>query len=96
MDTEGNLLRVSVPAADLPDAVGAECVLTELTGFLKRLTKLWADGAYRPLVEWVKDEFGIDLDIVTKAQDQQGFVVLARRWVVERTIAWVIRFRRLS
>ena len=96
MDTHGNLLRVNVHTANLQDAVGAECVLAEMTGFLGRLVKLWADGAYRACVEWVKDELGIDMEIVTRPEGQRGFVVLPRRWVVERTIAWLCRNRRLS
>ena len=96
VDTQGHLLRVSVHVADLHDSVGAECGLAELTPFLGRLVKLWADSAYRPIVEWVKAAFGIELDIVTQAKDHKGFVVLPRRWVVERTIGWLNRNRRLS
>jgi putative transposase len=61
------------------------------------LSKLWADQNYSgELVEWVKEQFGIELEIVKKLVEQHTFVVLPRRWVVERTFAWLGRYRRLS
>jgi transposase len=58
---------------------------------------IWADGNYRgELIEWVRAKLGWELCIVEKAQGQKGFVTLPRRWVVERTIAWLNRYRRLS
>jgi transposase len=57
----------------------------------------WADQGYAgDLVEWAAILLGITLSIVKRPNDQQGFVVLARRWVVERSIAWINRCRRLS
>lgn len=96
VDTLGLLLRVSVHEADISDAEGGEFVLVDLGTLKKRLRKLWADQAYRGLVDWVKEEYGLDLEIVEKQPGQRGFVVLPRRWVVERTIAWLGRNRRLS
>lgn len=62
-----------------------------------RLRLIWADGGYRgELVEWVKGALGWQLEIVEKVEGQKGFVVLPRRWVVERTFAWLTRHRRLS
>jgi transposase len=64
---------------------------------LPRLQKIWADGNYDgPLVQWVKNCWGFDLEIVVKPADQRGFSVLPRRWVVERTFAWLGKQRRLS
>ncbi len=64
---------------------------------LPRLQKIWADGNYDgPLVQWVKNCWGYDLEIVVKPEGQKGFCVLARRWVVERTFAWLGKQRRLS
>jgi putative transposase len=61
------------------------------------MRKVWADQGYTgDLADWLHAEYGIDLEIVLKAADQQGFAVLPRRWVVERTIAWQGRNRRLS
>ena len=66
-------------------------------GQVSRISLIWADGAYKgPLVDWVKQQYGWVLEIVKKPADQQGFRVLPRRWVVERTLAWLGRYRRLS
>jgi putative transposase len=54
------------------------------------------EGIEAGLVEWTKRVLGWKLEIVEKAEGQKGFVVLPRRWVVERTIAWLNRQRRLS
>lgn len=65
--------------------------------FLPDLSLIWADQGYHGSVgEWVKDEYGLTLQIVEKEPGQQGFKVLPRRWVVERTFAWLGRYRRLS
>jgi putative transposase len=97
VDTDGRLLCVIVTPADLSDREGAECVLNAIAATLPRLAKLWADQNYAgELIEWVKDEFGLELEIVKKLTDQQGFIVLPRRWVVERSFAWFGRYRRLS
>jgi putative transposase len=96
VDTLGLLLRVSVHEADISDAEGGEFVLVDLGTLKERLRKLWADQAYRGLVDWDQEEYGLDLEIVEKQTGQRGFVVLPRRWVVERTIAWLGRNRRLS
>ena len=56
VDTLGLLLRVSVHEADISDAEGGEFVLVDLGTLKKRLRKLWADQAYRGLVDWVKEE----------------------------------------
>jgi transposase len=65
-----------------------------------RLKLIWADGGYRgyrgELIEWVKRTLGWQLEIVAKVEGQRGFVALPRRWVVERTFAWLNRNRRLS
>ncbi len=56
-----------------------------------------ADGGYTgSLIEWVKEQFGWVLQIVTRPAETKGFVLLPRRWVVERTFAWLNRCRRLS
>ena len=97
-DTVGNLLEVVVHAADIQDRDGAKLVLNKLTEATKaRLQKVWADGGYRgQLIDWVRDHLEIILEIVSRDPDQPGFQVLPRRWVVERTFAWLGRYRRLS
>jgi len=98
VDTVGNLLDVVVHAADIQDRDGAKLLMNKLTTMLQlRLQKVWADGAYRgKLVSWFSEELHILLDIVSPPADQNGFEVLPRRWVVERTLAWLGRYRRLS
>lgn len=94
----GLILAVVVHAADLQDRDGAKLVLQRLLlGRFPRLKLIWADGAYGgELVEWAKTFFGWVLEVVKRPKDQKGFVVLPRRWVVERTLGWLGRYRRLS
>jgi putative transposase len=98
VDTPGNLLEVVVHAEDIQDRDGAQLVLSKLSkATINRLEKIWADSAYSgKLIAWVHEQLDCLLEIVKKATDQQGFEVLPRRWVVERTLAWLSRFRRLS
>ncbi len=98
VDTVGNLLEVVVHAANIQDYDGAKLVLTKLSHSVSTLKKLWADAMYKKngLVDWVRDSLNIALEIVEREPDQVGFKVLPRRWVVERTFAWLGRYRRLS
>lgn len=98
VDTEGNLMEVAVTSASVQDRDGAQLLFRKLPLLIIAfLLKVWADGAYRgQLIDWLHQQFAIDLDIVERAPDQQGFHVLPRRWVVERTLAWLGRYRRLS
>lgn len=82
--------------ADFHDAEGAELVLAGVRATFRRLAKLWADRAYEAARDWIEAELGLALEIVAKAADQRGFVVLPKRWIVERTLAWLSRNRRLS
>lgn len=62
-----------------------------------RLLKIWTDQGYRgDFITLVKQQWGIQLEIVQREAGQIGFVVEARRWVVERTFAWLGKYRRLS
>ncbi len=97
MDTEGHLLAVLVEPADSGDRDGARWVFTSVAGRWTELQKVWADQGYTgDLAEWLRAEYGIELEIVVRSTEQAGFAVLPRRWVVERTIAWQGRSRRLS
>ena len=97
VDTCGLLLAVVVTAASVQDRDGARLLLQRLAGFCKKLRLIWVDGAYRgPLVDWVAERFRFRLMPVLRPDGQKGFAVLARRWVVERTFAWLGHNRRLS
>ncbi len=86
-----------VHAANIQDRTGAKLLIVELMGRFPRLTLLWADGGYRgKLVGWIASVTGWTLEIVKRTDDQKGFIVLPKRWIVERTFGWFGRYRRLS
>jgi putative transposase len=87
-----------VHRGDIQDRDGAKLLLAALLPMLRlRLLQIWADGGYRgALIDWCRQCFQITLEIVLPAPDQSGFQVLPRRWVVERTFAWLGNYRRLS
>lgn len=96
VDTMGYLITLVVHAASMADCKGAKRVIAKLFETLKTVKLIWADGSYKgELIEWVKKEFDCILEVVKKKK-KRGFQVLPRRWVVERTFAWLMRFRRLS
>ena len=100
VDTLGLLLVVVVHAADVQDRDGARQVLEVLASKFRRLRLVWADGGYAGhLVEWVRSlrrRDKVRLEIVKRSDEMAGFVVLPKRWIVERTFAWLYRCRRLS
>ena len=97
VDTLGLLLAVVVHAADIQDRDGAKLVLAKARERCPRLRLLWADGGYAgQLVDWVREKCGWLLEIVKRPDGARGFRVLPRRWVGERTFAWLGRSRRLS
>jgi putative transposase len=97
VDTMGLLMAVVVTAASVQDRDGARLLLTRLSGACKKLRRVWVDGAYRgQLLDWVAEHCRCRLQVVLRSDDQTGFVVLPRRWVVERTFAWLNQARRLS
>jgi putative transposase len=103
VDTSGLPLSDYVSSADVQDRVGARCLLSGLKALLPSLKKIWADGAYtgEKLARWCKEQGGWELQIVERSSsssstDTEGFAVLPRRWIVERTFGWLMRNRRLS
>src|SRR5437588_5852011 len=97
VDTLGLLLAVVVTSAALSDPAGARLLLSRLGGACKKLRRIWVDGAYRGhLMEWVLLHCKFVLQPILRSATQKGFVVLPRRWVVERTFAWITQCRRLS
>jgi putative transposase len=89
-----------VTAANVQDVHAGKqlfSALAEKSTLLSRLEKIFADGGYRgELVDWVQQNLHIVLEIVLKLDDQKGFQVLPKRWVIERTFAWISRNRRLA
>jgi transposase len=101
VDTMGLLLTVMVTSASVQDKVGAKPVLTRLAGDFRTLRLVWADGGYANSLEegllgWARRALGIVVEIVKRNDDAKGFQLLPRRWVVERTFAWLVRNRRLA
>ncbi len=98
VDTLGILLSVYVTPAEVQDRIGARCLLAGLKVLLPHLKKIWADGAYtgEKLAGWCKEQGGWELQIVQRSADTEGFAVLPHRWIVERTLGWLMRNRRLS
>jgi len=95
-DTDGRLLAVEVHAADVQDRDGAKGVLKLSRRAFPFVERVFADGGYAGrLVSWAKDNAHIALDIVRRTPGKRGFVVIRRRWVVERAFAWIMKCRRL-
>jgi putative transposase len=97
VDTLGLLMVLVVHAANIQDRDGAKLVLELLVGKFPRLRKIWADGGYAgQLIGWVAKTGGWVLEIVKRTDKLPKFVVLPKRWIVERTFGWLGRYRRLS
>ena len=112
VDTEGNLLKVKVHPADLHDKAGGRLVLAGLHLLFPAILLVWADTHYQGLRAWAKENLGWTIEVVKHwwtgvqgfwcAPGQEppiipsGFHVLPHRWVVERTLSWLSRFRRLA
>lgn len=95
VDTLGLIWSLVVHPADVQDPQGAWLVLTDAFGRMERLKVILADGIYAAARLFV-GALGWKLEVVKKPQEQKGFAVLAKRWIVERTFAWLGRNRRLS
>lgn len=97
VDTLGLVLIVVIHAANIHDSIGAREVLRTLKDkYLWGIRKIFADGGYLgELIEWAWVQFGWTLEIVRKTE-LKTFKVLPKRWIVERTIAWLTFHRRLS
>jgi putative transposase len=99
VDALGLPIAWYVTPADLSDSQGARRLLGGLAFFLPRLKKLWADAAYRgkEVADWCRQQgAGWDLEIVKREPGRRGFVVQPRRWIVERSFAWLSRNRCLA
>ncbi|MFE3654635.1 MULTISPECIES: IS5 family transposase [unclassified Streptomyces] len=96
VDTLGLLLGVMVTAADTGDRTAAHVLLGQVADVHHRLELVWADGGYTgSLLEHCLAAFALVLAIVKRSDDMRGFVVLPKRWIVERFFAHLMRTRRL-
>jgi len=97
VDTLGLLLGVMVTAADVGDRTAAQVLLREVTDAHHLLALVWADGGYTgSLIEHCLAVLALVLTIVKRTDDVKGFVVLPKRWIVERFFAHLMRSRRLA
>jgi len=96
VDTDGRLLMVHLTAADIADSAGAQMILEAIRKRWPWVKHLFADGAYDRLKLMNKAAYlDFVIEIIRRSDDQKGFEVLPRRWVVERTFGWMTRWRRL-
>ena len=100
VDTLGLVLRVVVTAASVGEREGGKQVLKrvkEMGESVFRLHTIWADGGFdgEPFMQWVMDVCRWIVEVVLRPQQTKGFVVLKKRWVVERTFGWFMGCRRL-
>lgn len=96
VDTLGLLLAVTVTAASVQDRDGAGPLLALLRERFSTIKLVWADGGYAGrLIIWAKSALHLAVTVVKRSDDASGFVVVPRRWVVERTFGWLLRHRRL-
>lgn len=98
MDTEGLVITVQVTGASVQDHHQVYQLVAAGKERTSRLVKVWVDEGYqgKDVAQAIKDDLAVDLEIVPKPTGQKGFVLVPRRWVVERTFAWLGRYRRLS
>ena len=102
VDTLGMVVSAVVHSAGIQDRDGAKPVLRKMVGRSPRLKKILADGIYNGgIAGWAKENGGWILELVVRPpdgdeQEEKKFKVLKWRWIVERTFAWLGRYRRLS
>jgi putative transposase len=98
VDTLGMVLAIVVHNATCQDQCGAEWVMDVLGEKYRRLKVIFGDSAYgrSGLPDWVEQTFGWIVQTVLRPVNVKGFVVLPKRWIVERTFAWLARYRRHS
>ena len=96
MDTLGLLLEVVVHAADIQDRDGAKLVFKRIKKHFQKLKLIWADGGYAgKLIAWVNRYHHRTLKIIKRTDNLKGFKVVPKRWIVERTLSWLYKYRRL-
>ena len=98
LPADGNLLGLVTHSADIQDRDGAPAVISQARESFPAISQVFADGGYagNKLKGALSGEDALHIEIVKRPPGISGFVVIARRWVVERTFAWLGRCRRLA
>ena len=98
VDTLGMILTAIVHVADIQDRDGAVLVFERFKGCFPWVSLIWVDGAYAgDKLAWQVANFGsFRLEVVKRSDTASGFEVIPKRWIVERTLAWISRNRRMS
>jgi len=98
VDTQGLLMVAQVTSASVQDHHQVYGLIAAGKARSTRLKKVWVDEGYQnnEVAKAIQTDLQVDLEIVSKPVGQKGFAVIPRRWVVERTFAWLGRYRRLS
>lgn len=97
VDVLGFILVLVITSASVQDRDGAAPVIEQTALAHLNIQKIWVDGAYTgEVIQRLREETGIDIEVVRRTDDIRGFLVLPRRWVVERTLGWLERFRLLN
>ena len=96
VDTLGLIGAIVITPADVQDRDAAKTLLTKAKDRLPRLPIVWADGAYASVIGWAKETCQWIVQTILRPVGVKGFVLLPKRWIVERTFAWLGRYRRLS
>lgn len=95
-DTQGLIVNAVVHSASIQDREGAKLLLNRSKNLLESIEKIFVDGGYAgKLIAWVKEKYNIVLEVVRR-NELHKFVVLPKRWIIERTNAWISKARRLT
>jgi transposase len=93
------ILGAAVLSANETERAGAKVLLKPLLGFFPWLRKVWADSAYcgPEFAAWVREQRPqLEIEVIKRSDDLRGVHVLPKRWIVERTFAWLVQNRRLA
>jgi len=97
VDSQGFLIALLVHSAGIQDRKGFRELVVDVKSKFPATKIVYVDGGYAgPIAEWIAQELGFELKVVKRKEEQKGFEVLPKRWVVERTFGWFRHFRRLN
>lgn len=97
VDVLGLIISIVITPASVQDRDGAVPVIEQAMLEHSNIRKIWTDGSYTgEVMQRLRERTGVDIEVVKRTDDMSGFVVLPRRWVVERTFGWMERHRLLS